>query len=1088
MMTETGKGNHMYCGMAITEMIGLRQRKRKKDIEEVGDRDRWRDDDRDREGKPHVLRDGHYRDDRFKAKEKEERYRGSRHKDDKKSEDKLSRSDKYKEEIQTNEKPRSDRLKDDKPKEDRQREERIRDSKLRDEKYRDPRSKDDKCKPERSRDDKLDDNQRDVKRKEDRYRQERHRDSHHRDDKPKTENHKVEQVSLERTKDYQITRQYRDEPRHRAADQESMHYESDQECNSYSYEKYQRSHRTDCSGPQFSRVAVQHRSASSHTVKASASVLNVQQKNVADTDSWNNREQKRFKNMQHEIEQKDNATVGEKSGFSIDKAYAQAYGHQTVLSKEDAPSGRKDNSDRHSDSSRECSPAGSTNSSLRSNESWRSPSPYARDWSRWSHERTHKRRLSDSDRVLSRAPFKRTDARRSEDHVGSSGKLRSREATDFSKDSDYHRGRSKSKDRGFSSHQHDSKYDRLSRASSVTGSQEDAGGDYYSKRSFQSTHDSVSVEGPKSHIYTDKMKSHKSGWTMYGQNNKSSGPSLQQRASGFPVRPSGHLPPPPPFRPGIDNPAIVGPSNNNFEDGSRDQTRSDWNARNWNSQPQIPGSSNMFVPFHRQAGGHPSTPFQNMGQRHPGMPFFRGMRPPSDIGHGVPYPIWDNGDATPGHNGVFGWQRQHDEICGVPYQGSYHPWDGYTDEHFVYGRRDWYSFGQGMGVRGWERPTDTTKGQKMDASLSNIQNDCSSFHQDNMVGTQEVHDCHEKHLEMPCTHKINAKSSNQIVQNEISEISKIASFAEVMKSCRHANKDINYYLSKIDISARLADPDIYNQCSKIVGMTSSESLDNAKLQEGETSEERQIKGDLEAEKLLSSLDLRRAFFPVLSENHVRRVQKHYQKTQEHANNHTLEHANNHTSMASTQETETIIASSSQFEPKKEASCGSDLLLVCDSSTKNPALSDDGEDNGASPTKAFDLIKESVVGLEPERGDDLSYVDEPVSVACHSVTTDGDSTLQSLEEDHDESTNSFLGVNACMQCQMGQLLGTSEQCTRCQTGNQQSADLSCKILVNQCEMQEATMIATEQASKFDLHDSKGKIKDHQMPYTLPECID
>ncbi|CAM6107463.1 unnamed protein product [Calypogeia fissa] len=218
---------------------------------------------------------------------------------------------------------------------------------------------------------------------------------------------------------------------------------------------------------------------------------------------------------------------------------------------------------------------------------------------------------------------------------------------------------------------------------------------------------------------------------------RSQGPQM----SSLPAPQLAPLPPPPPFRPGIDNPAVLGPMNGGFDEGggSREQGRGDrkgpphrrgdqggmgpgegWRGVNmggWNSRNQGPLPGNGFAPFPPQFGHPPAGGggFPGMGQQFPGPPMFPGGggRPPMDMGFGGGRFLGPGGHMGEGGDGYLGPGRgtgwhgpgEVDEGRGPPLMGPGDGWEGpgpHGDERLRHGRMEWER-GAPMGVRGWER-------------------------------------------------------------------------------------------------------------------------------------------------------------------------------------------------------------------------------------------------------------------------------------------------------------------------------------------------------------------------------------------------
>ncbi|GLJ46691.1 hypothetical protein SUGI_0984300 [Cryptomeria japonica] len=914
--------------------------------EESGDRDRWRDGERDREGKSYSSKDSHQRDDKYKSgKHKEDRSRGDRYKDER-QEDQKSRTKRYKEEWNKDDILRTDKYKDDKQRDEKPKEDRHKDARQKDDRHKELEHREDKCKNDKNKADKNKEGKLEDGCKEEKYREDRYKDEKHRF-KSKDEKYQ-EKLSQECTVDICDSKCSKDESRQRRHFKENNYYDSDQENSSYyndqnldrndSRDKDQLSQKPDVSS--LGRSHEFRKSPSEKECRETGRVCedeaSVQEilpgdtrgSNVVDAAAVHNRqkrahdgpnigrEQKRMKAIEGRTEYKD-ALLEERVSLGRDsqaskKKIEEHFDHPKQL----AVISTRTTTKRSLDNQRGESPPGSANSSFNSSGCLsplqvrdRSISPSSRNKKHVSHEKMTKRKRVEhgfSSPIVRREEMDRSrSSDRCKQHSSRQVEVRHRNAGVDLKDTFTSRGRSRSTDRACSTKLENSNIDRFSRAPSVHGGNLRGGGqeedasavDHYSMRPF-----TVSGEGAKTPCHMDEVTSNKSGWSSHNiQNTRSEGFPVQQRTPPFPVRPSGHLPPPPPFRPGVDNPSVLGRSNSTFEDGpcSRDQGRADWNAnapfnrcdvkggvRNWNPQVHGPGASNFFMSFKHQPAGLPPATFHNMGQ-HLGPPLFRGLRPPSDMSHGgVPYHMWENGDRNLSHNGAFGWQRQIEDVCGTHVQGSFNAWDGYVEESAMYLRRDWYQYGQGMGNRGWDRPTGTGKGHRNDTN-TDFPHKESEFHgnytaEESWGGIQDSQERHKKFKKVRSPENDQIKKSDGISPKSITKIPSLSS--ETKKTNKYTCDGIKFYLSRLDISQELAGPDLYNQCITIIGREQNDNSCKADFTTDMSSEDHHLEVDTDADNLISSFDLRRAVFSTLPEHHTQRTLNLYNKASKQSQN------------------------------------------------------------------------------------------------------------------------------------------------------------------------------------------------------------
>ena len=100
-------------------------------------------------------------------------------------------------------------------------------------------------------------------------------------------------------------------------------------------------------------------------------------------------------------------------------------------------------------------------------------------------------------------------------------------------------------------------------------------------------------------------------------------------------------------------------------------------------------------------------------------------------------------------------------------------------------------------------------------------------------------------------------------------------FSSDTKKYKHESEAIRHYLLKLDISAELAGPDLYNQYINKVGTGQTMNSDEVNFTIDKVYDDYQLEMDTDTEALISSLDLRRIFFPKLSENSTQRAMEIY---------------------------------------------------------------------------------------------------------------------------------------------------------------------------------------------------------------------
>jgi len=294
--------------------------------------------------------------------------------------------------------------------------------------------------------------------------------------------------------------------------------------------------------------------------------------------------------------------------------------------------------------------------------------------------------------------------------------------------------------------------------------------------------------------------------------------------------------PPPAFRAGVDSPTLAGSLE---EDGRLNSTarykrgsdaglgRGHGNAwrgvPNWNSS--VP---NGFIPFQH---GPPHGSFQAMIPQFPSQPLF-GVRPAMEMSHaGIHYHI-PEADRFSSHLRPGGWQNIMDG-SGPPHL---HGWDGSNGAGpHMYGGPEWEQKRHSMNGRGWESNADLWKGQEGD-----MKRDLPSpSHKDDYPEQAPADDA----LAMKAGQRSHNEDNHHEVQAKTAEISSTGtspaketsnSFPkpareEAADHTKLSSDDDSYfsrfYLSKLDISAELAHPELYNQCISLLDIEESTTMD-----------------------------------------------------------------------------------------------------------------------------------------------------------------------------------------------------------------------------------------------------------------------
>ncbi|XP_061356163.1 uncharacterized protein LOC133300604 isoform X2 [Gastrolobium bilobum] len=314
------------------------------------------------------------------------------------------------------------------------------------------------------------------------------------------------------------------------------------------------------------------------------------------------------------------------------------------------------------------------------------------------------------------------------------------------------------------------------------------------------------------------------------------------------------IPPPPAFRAALDRP-FMGSSEDDVRDNSNTRYRrssdpgfgrghgNSWRAvPNWTSP--VP---NGFVPFqHGPAHGG----FQTMMPQFTSQPLF-GVRPSMEVNHaGIPYHIGDV-DRFPGHLRPLGWQNVMDGAGPAHLRGWESSNGVFRDDPHMYGGSDWDRNRHSINSRGWESGSETWKEQNGDSedlpSLAGkdesvpVRVDDGLTDQSIQVSRDDEHSRDEFHEKSPKT-KSSSVSPAKVALNSLSTTACKKGLDSSTPSDYPALFS-QFYLSKLDISADLVIPELYDQCMCLVNVDKNTSNDadvSAKLFQKNGSRARKI--------------------------------------------------------------------------------------------------------------------------------------------------------------------------------------------------------------------------------------------------------
>lgn len=300
-------------------------------------------------------------------------------------------------------------------------------------------------------------------------------------------------------------------------------------------------------------------------------------------------------------------------------------------------------------------------------------------------------------------------------------------------------------------------------------------------------------------------------------------------------------PPPPPLRTGVDSPVFSsfeednrGKSSNRYKRPSdHNMGRGQGNVWKWSSPV-----SNGYMPYQQ---GPPPVGFHPMMQQFHGPPFF-GVRPGMELTpSGVPYHISD-ADRYSSHGRSFGWRR--DET--VP--PHLHGWEGsngvFGDDVHIHGKPEWDQNRHMMKDRSLDVSSEW-KGQHngpMNFPPASWKEDSHlRAPVDEVPGGRPGQGPRiDRNRSVSRAESIEIKTSDDI---PIEQVPVEPPKPVVLEKAPEPSKTVNnrgfcsYYLSKLDISENLAEPEVYKQCVDLLDMeknlTSSEVIRDISMEESE---------------------------------------------------------------------------------------------------------------------------------------------------------------------------------------------------------------------------------------------------------------
>ncbi|KAI4337960.1 hypothetical protein L6164_016321 [Bauhinia variegata] len=292
------------------------------------------------------------------------------------------------------------------------------------------------------------------------------------------------------------------------------------------------------------------------------------------------------------------------------------------------------------------------------------------------------------------------------------------------------------------------------------------------------------------------------------------------------------VPPPPGFRGGLDRPFMGSLEDDGRDNNARYRRSNDpgfgrGHGNSWRGVPNWTSPvPNGFVPFQH---GPTHGSFQAMMPQFPSQPLF-GVRPPMEVNHaGIPYHIPD-ADRFPGHLRPLGWQNMLDGTG----PSHLHGWDGnnggFRDDPHMYSGSDW-DRNRHSSSRGWESGSENWKEQNGDLK-KDLQ---SPAHKDESVPSQVDDGLPEQTVQVSQDEHIQDVSCEKTPETKISHLSspaKVPLKSLPTTTLENASTQIDRtslfsrsYLSKLDISAELALPELYEQCMCLLNVGKDACVD-----------------------------------------------------------------------------------------------------------------------------------------------------------------------------------------------------------------------------------------------------------------------
>lgn len=239
----------------------------------------------------------------------------------------------------------------------------------------------------------------------------------------------------------------------------------------------------------------------------------------------------------------------------------------------------------------------------------------------------------------------------------------------------------------------------------------------------------------------------------------------------------------------------------------------------WRGVPSWPSPlSNGYIPF-QHVPSHGA--FQTMMPQFPSPSLF-GVRPSMEMNHqGIPYHIPD-AERFSGHMRPLGWQNIMDGSGASHMHGFFGDMSNsvFRDESNMYGGSEW-DHNRRMNGRGWESGADEWKNRNGDASMEvssmSVKDDNSAqVADDESLGGQTSHSDNNRAKSVEAGSNLTSPAK-ELHANSPKEMAEVAAEDHVSETIDNTERYCRHYLSKLDVSAGLTDPELRKCISLLMG-------------------------------------------------------------------------------------------------------------------------------------------------------------------------------------------------------------------------------------------------------------------------------